>query len=550
MKIKKLINALVAILLIATLLFSCKENNNSLSLLEKAKSIIEDNPSEALILLDSIHKPEDMSTDIYMQYIVIKVQAKFKTNQDVTSDSLIFQAKQYFEKGGNIEKAAFAEFYSGIVYGKKNMIDKAFECFLKSQANAQKANNNLLAGRSLQNIGTLYFEQGMMDSAITHYKEALSYYNIDPKVVLNKLQVISLIGRSYEAINNLDSAYYYFNKGLDYANKTNNKEYKAIQTYNLGFIYLRTGKYDKAQDYLVKALEQSDNAEDSLKIYLNLSLLYNKTNQLELAKHYNDLIQSRLPNIKDNHILESLYGALADYNRQKGDYKEALHYRDLQANANLEITKQNNAEELFAAEKRYEFFLEKKETSNLRMRSYLYVSISVFLVILIVSITYFRSRHTRLKHNKEKELLEKKLENYEFVQNVYTDIINQWTKLERQAKALTIKYIKDEDPLIYGEMRAFMNYLSSMSNIKFIESSKDFLREQPNGDKAVEIMDETELLLLMLLYNKYNEEEISNILGQVLVNQKSIHDRKSDIITKLEKAGISNTFIEKIFPKR
>lgn len=530
--------------------FSCERNNHAIDLLKQAKNELSTDPAYTITLLDSIKDPERMGQDYYMQYIVACVQTKYNRQLDVSNDTLIFEAQKYFNYKDDIQEAAIANFYAGTVYRLNKKNEQALKSFLLSQRYSQQIKDTVLTAKSLHFLGNLYLEQGMMDSAITHYKEALSYYNIDPKVVLNKLQVISLIGRSYEAINNLDSAYYYFNKGLDYANQTDNKEYQAKQAHNLGFIYLRMGKYDKAEDYLVKALEQSDNAEDSLKIYLNLSLLYNKTNQLELAKHYNDLIQSRLPNIKDNHILESLYGALADYNRQKGDYKEALHYRDLQADINLEIAKQNKAEELFAAEKRYEFFLEKKETSNLRMRSYLYVSISVFLVILIVSITYFRSRHTRLKHNKEKELLEKKLENYEFVQNVYTDIINQWTKLERQAKALTIKYIKDEDPLIYGEMRAFMNYLSSMSNIKFIESSKDFLREQPNGDKAVEIMDETELLLLMLLYNKYNEEEISNILGQVLVNQKSIHDRKSDIITKLEKAGISNTFIEKIFPKR
>lgn len=541
----------IGLLLLICFLISCNSKDKSAEYLKQAQATVEQNPSAAIILLDSIYLPEEMNKDDYMQYIVTRIQAKYKNYQDITSDTLIFEALKYFEQKENPQQTALANYYTAAFYLENKMPAKAIESFLHSEYYAKKAGDNLLTGKISENIGYLHFQQNVLDSALIRYQSAFNYYAKEDSTDNFQLQAINMIGRIYSRKQESDSAYLYFNRGFEIAEKAKDQKYISYFTHNLGVTLLKMNKYEKAENYLQNALNKSVNIEDSLKIYLNLSLLfYNKTNQLELAKHYNDLMQSRLPEIKDNHILESLYGALADYNRQKGDYKEALHYRDLQADVNLEIAKQNKAEELFAAEKRYEFFLEKKEASNLRMRSYLYISISVFLAILIVSITYFRSRHARLKHNKEKELLEQKLENYEFVQNVYTDIINQWTKLERQAKALTIKYIKDEDPLIYGEMRAFMNYLSSMSNIKFIESSRDFLREQPNGDKAVEIMDETELLLLMLLYNKYNEEEISNILGQVLVNQKNIQDRKSDIIAKLEKAGMSNTFIEKIFPKR
>lgn len=87
------------------LFISCTDRNiSSVNLLTQARDIIEVDPITSLALLDSISCPECMDRDSYMLYIVTRVQAKYKTYQDITADTLIFQAQRYFEKKNDTEK--------------------------------------------------------------------------------------------------------------------------------------------------------------------------------------------------------------------------------------------------------------------------------------------------------------------------------------------------------------------------------------------------------------------------------------------------------------
>ncbi|WP_165041830.1 tetratricopeptide repeat protein [Dysgonomonas sp. ZJ709] len=543
MKISELIKVKYFFLIILGCLFACEKNNNPSNLLDEALAIVENNPSDALILLDSINNPENMDKDDYMKFVTTYVEARFKMDHDMIEDTLIFEAQKHFNLQNNTYYTPLANYYAGIVYYDKQVYDKSLECFLKASESARKSNNNKLIGKSLHAIGNLYFDRNVMDSAILRYNEALIYYNKEQNTGQLQGQVTNLIGRAYEAIDNLDSAYFYFDKSLEIANKLNDRPSQAIATSNIGVVFRRMEDYNKAAAYFLKSLEQTSNSNDSLRIYLNLSKLYNKKNQLDSSKYYIDLMEDRLAEIKNNKTLLSAYGSLSTYNRQSGNEQKAEYYNKLEEEIRNRITEANNSQKLIEIEKKYQMSLREKELESLQIRSYLYMSIGISVAILIVLITWFRNRNNRLKHAQEVEknkLLEQKLENLLFLQSIYHNIITEWAGIEDEVKSLALDLGVKEEPTIYLRIRKMVENVKGKTNQQLIENAKDFLKKEPFGEQAIELLNEKELLIIMLSYCKYSKKEMSIILGD-MAGSKNLHVQKLDIQRKLLNLGMTES---------
>lgn len=332
---------------------SCKDNNPSVLLLKQAQNETFTNPAFAITLLDSIENPKAMDKENYMLYAIILAQTKYNNDQDISQDTLILEAQKYFIENNNPEKAALASFYTAVVYRAKKIPDTALKNFLFAEEYARQAKNKTLEAKSLHFLGNLYYEQKVLDSAIIRYQKALKCYDNEPGSEANKLMAISGIGKSYEIKDELDSAYFYFNKAINLADSVHNKNQKAIQAYNIGFVLFRKNEYDKAKSYFNNAIQQSTSTVDSLKIFLNYSLLYNKIQQSDSAKYYIELINKRLPEITDNSLLESIYGSMSEYYSQIGNHEQALSYKDMQMKVSQKITDSRSTEKILNSENKY-----------------------------------------------------------------------------------------------------------------------------------------------------------------------------------------------------
>lgn len=412
--------------------FSCKKDDASIDLLKQAQNIAESKPDYALTLLDSIPNPENMDKDNYMQYIVIQLQAKQRAKQDITNDTLIFEAQKYFDEKKNVKQAELAHYYAGRVYRSRNMSDKALKCFLQSESYAIHSNNNVLAGKNLHIMGNLYLEQGIIDTAIILYKKALDYYNQGKDTDKYKMKVTNEIGRAYDEIGNIDSSYVYFQRSMEYADKLGDKEFKIIISNNLGYIYFRIKDYDKALNYLNNALKKSSDAETSTKASLNLSYLYNAKNRPDSALYYIHFSENYLNGITDNIILEGLYASFSDYYKQTGDYKQALHYKELEDSINNVITKDERPLSLLAADKNFYLDQKDKQVDQLRKHIFLYllIGIVVCLVLLIFSISIFKI------HKRDKKEIKLQEEKYRRIKDQLLMMAAEYKDIEAEIAAI------------------------------------------------------------------------------------------------------------------
>lgn len=354
----------IFLLLFPFFLFSCKNDTTSTAhFLAQAQELIEKNPMEALALLDSIKNPETMDKDNYMQYIVTYVGARYEAKEDIKNDTLILVAQSYFNNTENHKISALANYYAAQLYEINGNFPKVLESYMYAVDEASKSNNNLIAGRGFNNIGYIYYEQDLFDSAIVNYQKALSYYDKVENTEDKKLRTLTYLGRAYEENNQPDSAYLYYNKSLDKAIKTNNEKYRGFSLQNLGVLCYKTQEYEKAIQYFQTTLSlPATDSADIRKMQIGMLMIYNKKQDLESAKQYVDLVTASLPKVTYIYTTKEMYGALAEYYKLAGNYKDALRYTNLEIATKNQIKKENNTAGLLDADK--SFYLTQKKKKN------------------------------------------------------------------------------------------------------------------------------------------------------------------------------------------
>lgn len=357
--------------------FSCSEEyENNADIIDRAFDISDQNPALALIMLDSVSEYQTLTKSQQMDYIVALVQAKNKLDMDVSKDTLVFKAQEYFVETQNTKMQILANICASVVYEQNNEPELAIQSLLTSIDLAENTDDSFSLAKVYNNIGYLYFKQDVMDSAIVNYQKALTYYDNAKNEEKLKMQTLEYLGRSYDAVQYFDKSYDCLTKGYDLSQKLNDKANQFKFLHLLGSMNRDLGKYSQSKDFYQKALENAS-PKDSLRIYLSYAKLYNLQNRPAEAQKYIRTVENRLSEIQDSYILKSIYASLSEYYKLLGDDSNMFKYRNLQREALFSIKKGNKALRLLNAQE--EFVL----TSSHGMRAAL-VRQNVFLVIFIV----------------------------------------------------------------------------------------------------------------------------------------------------------------------
>lgn len=341
--------------IILLLLFSCHKNSLSEDFLVKAQSIIETDPEKAILFLDSIEQPYKMTKFHYMEYILALTEARFKVGQDVSNDTLVFDALKYFDPNTHVRQAALARYCAGVVCHYRDENKEAMKNMQFARRYACVNDDMLLEGKCLNNIGYEYFLQDMFDSAIVYYKRALDVYEAQEGVDLPKMKVIRSLGVNYYIADSTDQAYDCYMKGLALAEQTNNIKYIIRFQNDLGYVHREMGNYDLSSQYLHAYLKGCETSEDSIYGYLNLMKLYNLQNKLDSSNYCKTQLELRITNSTDIYTLRNIYESVYQYYKIKKDFAKALKYAELENQTSQNIIKQNKAHELMELDKEFQF---------------------------------------------------------------------------------------------------------------------------------------------------------------------------------------------------
>ena len=153
-----------------------------------------------------------------------------------------------------------------------------------SDKNLSKKEIILLSNEAIRDMNASNYEKSLIKA-----RRALRY-----AIAVNDNNLIAglynTIGANFDGLAETEKAFFYYYKGLQYANKTNNDELKNWINNNLGNIYCFDKKqYEKGIFHYKKSLEYSKKSKDSAQIVftnLNLAWAYFDIRQFEKGFPY------------------------------------------------------------------------------------------------------------------------------------------------------------------------------------------------------------------------------------------------------------------------
>jgi len=200
------------------------------------------------------------------------------------------QAMPYFlkslnikEKNGNKEAIALTLQNIGIFQINLQNYKKALDYLMKSKIIFEDINDQYELSKTYNNIGLSFF-------SLKEYKKALKYYNQSVKLK----KILSLKEKDYSIYNNLGTIYH--QKGLLNLALSSYKEALEIEKdasiyNNIAHIYFQKHDYNQASTFYKKALSEAEISSqrfERMSTLNNLSDVYSKLKNYPLAIHYNE----------------------------------------------------------------------------------------------------------------------------------------------------------------------------------------------------------------------------------------------------------------------
>lgn len=279
---KKLLLHITSLVSIVLFLFmgACSNHPQAPMLLE-AEKIIEEQPDSALSILNKMENVNQLSEKDHATYCLLLTQAQDLNYITHTSDSLIKIAATYFEKNKDKPRSMLAYYYLGRVNSDLQDALQAQEYYLKALEIGDDSKDYTLLIKIYNNLGTLYAYQDINDMALPMYKKVLSYLELKPDSVKTGFALRN-IARVFSSIEQIDSAQYYYLQAINYTTPQNISSIFL----SLGNLNYEKKEYQKAKEYIEKALNSATNKKTLGPIYLSKGKLFAAIGELDSAKHY------------------------------------------------------------------------------------------------------------------------------------------------------------------------------------------------------------------------------------------------------------------------
>jgi tetratricopeptide (TPR) repeat protein len=378
--------------LAAVLLYACFAcSTHETELLRNVETIVEQQPDSAFRLLNTILFPEDMSESLFHKHTLLLLQAKDKSDRDITADTIIFDAKDYFDATKNFSDAAAAAFYSGRVLHEQGKTEKALSAYRDAEHLAEQTDDYNLQGLIQWNLSMLYYENLASDESIIRGKKAVELF-IKAQNHKNEIYALVLIGNCFLLKPEIDSAFYYFNKSINLVNVYNISDFQSNTRQNVGAAFRQTKNYSIAKRYLT---DLTNNLTDTLTFkadsaekapLITFSKVFTGENKLDSAKFY--INKSLNLNLRDRELTDSIYLSLSEIEEKKGNYAKALQY--LKQHAQYVINKvDNKSKTLLELNEKYDFQKLKTENTKLVIKQQQTAIILSGIILLIALIAFF-----------------------------------------------------------------------------------------------------------------------------------------------------------------
>jgi len=491
---------------------------------------METQPDSALHTLQNIHSDRLIKPSDKALYALLMSQALDKNDIKVASDSLIQIAVDFYDKNEPYY-AGCAQFYKARCANNRGDAQNQATALLKAQEFGLLAHDDKLLGLVYSDKGSMYQEQGQVDSSIVYFRLAFRAFD---RLKDNRNAIICLLYTGYEFLkkSGFDSSLYYYRMAEKKVLLSDDTLLLSSVYRGIGSVYYQQKLYGLALNEYKKAPVTHLEVYDSNKWYL-MARAYLKTNNIDSARYY----LKRLNNW--NEMDPDYYRSWQTLYEKEGNLKQALYFATRVNEATDSIYKSKLKVSFAGMEKKYNYqslqvsnqklIIKSNRTMMLLLMAMLIVSI-LFILILLLRVRYKKQQLDIQKQLviTEKERVEKEKE--------YSSILYKQLKLQEVLLQNIEHYrhnaIKRPEPATFTNKQihndAFYRELIASMDLRYRNISKRLIRSYPE-------LNEQDIIFCCLLLADFKTGMIATILN---IKNDSIITRRYRLRNKL---GLQNS---------
>ena len=397
--------------------FSCSRHTDVKEIIAQADDIVEQQPDSALKLLNTVLFPEDLDKATRNKYYLSLLQARDKSDQDITSDTVIFAVKkQYFQKK-DYPNAALAAYYCGRVLHEQEKPEKAANAYLEAMEWANHTDKDNLKGLICSNLGILYRKHFSFEQAIAMCKNAVEWYEKSENYK-NKITTLRVIGDCFVLDEKTDSAFYYYEKSLKLVDEKQIPHLQSDIRQSMGVAYREIENYEQAKKLSFEAFSFCADSTDQARILLSIAQIYDLEDKPDSVKFYFD--QAQLLSINDPWLIRTSYWLMSKIEEQNQRYQKSLeYYQEYDRYTEIVFDSEKNYKVLEIQEK-YDFEkLQKARTQSIIKNQQIIIALSAILLLLGTFFLLYYIRSLR-----DKKLLletERKINDFQNIAHKYSE---------------------------------------------------------------------------------------------------------------------------------
>ncbi len=379
-------------LLLAFNLGACNDSIK-VAVIHQAEMLMREQPDSALHVLTTINR-HSLRGKTLARYALIYSIAQDKSGLDVTNDSLLRIAHEYYSQHPDDSLYSRSQYYMGKYLYLTNQTDSAYSCLLKAKNTSEKEKNYYTAYLATDRMRRI---AEVSDTALclALSKEAYQLYQKQgANNPVNEALLLRSVGDAYSRRDERDSAIHYYNIALDKAMLSSDSVVIASVYQNMSRHYCYNGQYEMALKYVHQAFGCTGYIDESLALLM--AECYLENSEYDKAQQYLNILSSS--NSKENKLVR--LGLQHRLSTKIGDANAAQEYYDSSIDVAADMYLSTHKEKLELHDKNLHEELERQRAES---REKIFALCFCFSVVLLVLIVWLFIKYHRAK-KVEKEL--------------------------------------------------------------------------------------------------------------------------------------------------
>jgi len=387
---------ILPILLLLLAFTACGDKKAVIDALNRAEALMNEHPDSALNLLRTLTSDDFQKEKNRARYALLHSQALDKNYIDVTNDSLISVAVEYYKDKDDVRSKFLSYYYMGRVHANGERYLQATSCLMESEQLVEEVGDDYLSGLLYSEMGRIYRLYYDYPKSLEAHRKAAECYE-RAGMIRHRNYMWRYQSQVCRNMNKFDESEWLLQKSLASAIEEEDKVLVQLCIDDLVMLYVELNRIQEVRMLYDDWIRMKQDSCGTSFFMGALARLFMTEQNFAEARCHLEKGWERAMNRKDS---ISLYLTSAMLNDRMGDGKKA--YQDLLAGVSLQNinARQSLEQPILTIQRDYLSDRLEFEAYRLRMEKHFRFLYILFFIVLLGIVVYVLSK--KLKQEKEK----------------------------------------------------------------------------------------------------------------------------------------------------